>query len=228
MKRALFSVCILFLLFSKAHAQEVKSIGVNGKDFCIKSTLHALYTEGALKPLGVPPGYYLPQPFLGIVKKHLKPTGDKPHAYHFEFVYKKMGNRNIVIDLLKIDKRDCESGKTIILWQKPPTDPIDRFLALPKEKQIELIKKLEQAKGVENTEKLVKLLPCVNTVTVLPTARTALAKRLTRMTNKTLEGYLADPDAHLREAAGVARCLKALASRGESRELTTEEVIQKK
>jgi len=213
MKRALFVV--LALVLGTASAQETVNKGIRS-DTPRFPVYEAYLKKGIL--LYCAEMYYLNARDRDIALRIYRRTEPGiPVIYLFEMKYIVRDGKNIVLDLLSIQRRDHTGLKT--LYTKPSSDPIERFIALPTEKQIELIHQWEKAKGIENTEKLARIIPCVNTVTVLPTARTALAKRLTRMTDRTLEGYFADPDAHIREAAGVAMSLKALARRSEVREL---------
>jgi hypothetical protein len=209
MKRALLAVLILFW-GSIAPAQEVltKSHGIRSDPPAGPKYMAMLQREGILNFCGTL--YYLNARDRPIALRTFRVTGaDLPQVYIFEVRYIVKDGKNIVLDLLKIDRRDRTGLKT--LYQKPPSDPIDRFLALPKEKQIEFIHKWEKEKGVQNTEKLAKIILAVNTVDVLPIARSALANSLTLMTDKTLRDYLGDEDKEIREATGVALALKALA-----------------
>jgi hypothetical protein len=75
-------------------------------------------------------------------------------------------------------------------------------------RQIQLLKQMQEGKGVEFTEALAAAIP------QLPSqpqqkARAALVERLTRMKDTTLTAYLADEDAEIRRAAASASALKA-------------------
>src|SRR5262249_47924057 len=84
---------------------------------------------------------------------------------------------------------------------------VDQFLAEAPEKQPKKLEEYRDAKGVEYTEALARLVPQLEGG-LQKSAPDCLAARLARMTSATLRERLKDPDAELRRAAAVACAMK--------------------
>jgi hypothetical protein len=117
---------------------------------------------------------------------------------------------------LKAGLPENSSGKKIDSGLAPAEGPAgeseaarlrDELLRTSAERQVEVIDRYKDTKGVVYTEALATAIPRL-TGTARGKARDALAERLTRMTPATLRGKLTEEDAEVRRAAALACGMK--------------------
>ena len=147
----------------------------------------------------------------GVSGEDLRQT-DRPASQSAESSEPKEGRGSI--PKLKIGDEKRPGSEQHGKPQRPPAaenSEADRLSAelvrAPQERKDALIDRLRDNRGTVNTLALAAAIPQL-TGTAKTKARTALAERLTRMTNHTLKDKLQDDDPEVRRAAALACALK--------------------